>query len=169
MLFGVAVDVPGYGTVPEVGIVLAIVGSLAWLGGARFTTMGVITGFNTLADWFQAPVHIPELHGWMLLSIIAVGIFFSRVEVRRTPLHTVNGQRMFAGMSVLISWIIISGLDWFTTYLGLSEINAGSWDIQRQLAASPLILFTVSGLLTFIPEVFVISGLHFIGLGRRKR
>jgi hypothetical protein len=149
---------------PETGFVLLAIGVIAWLGGAKFTTDGAVKGINFFSDWFGAPIHVPTVSGWWLWSIVIVGFFFSRVEIKRTPFRQVGDALVFTGVGMLLSWLFISGVDFITTYIGLADVTAESWQIHRQLAGNQPALVLSSVLLTYAPEFMILAGLYFTGV-----
>jgi hypothetical protein len=176
IIFGMVVNVPAYGSSWEVGSVLILLGFLLWLGGARFTTIGVIDGFNWTSDLFGAMVHLPALSGAMLISIPAVGAFFSRVEIKKPPIYLESRQEkgenvrvwVFAGSAVLLSWLVISGIDLATTYYGMGQVTDESWPIHRAIASNVWSLGGTSVLMTYAPEFILMAGGYFLGFGRKK-
>lgn len=161
--------VPGYGAAKEVGIVLLAFGLIAWLGGARFTVDGGVIGLNILFAWFGVPLVVPTLSGLTLIGCaVVIGFLCSRVEVVRFPIRVTRSKGKialaFLGFAVLTAWLLISSIDMGTTYLGVTRVTAASWPIHQAIAASDGLAATVTVALTFLPEIAILAGLHFLGM-----
>jgi hypothetical protein len=142
-----------------VGTALIIFGSIGWMTGSRYTLFGWVTGLNMFFAWLGLPLMVPMPIGWWILTMIPIGLVYSRVEMQVWKAHKRRGQSLalFA-----VSWLLIVATDVGTTYLGVRMPPADAWPITQSIAASTGWAFLWATILTFASDWLIIGGVKLI-------
>lgn len=138
-----------------VGTALIVFGLIGWLTGARYTLLGWVAGLNMFFAWLGVPLAVPTPVGWWVLTMIPIGLVYSRVEMQVWKAHQRRGQALAL---FVVGWLLIVATDVGTTYLGVRAPQPDAWPIRVTIADSAVLAFLWAAVLTFVSDWAIIGG-----------
>lgn len=143
------------------GLVLISFGIPFWFAGARYTLDGWIIFINWFLGWMAIPFSL-ERPDWRvyLTLMLAIGLIYSVVEVSQAPAWF--KQLSWAIVAGLVGWLLVSGSDLGSTFVGVTNPAPNAWPLTRWVATHTLIAGLWTILLTFLPEWLIMWGLRFV-------
>ena len=141
-------------TVP-VAFGLALLG-LWWLAGARWTIDGSPLLLNVVLDFLRFPANwrvgmVTTFAPYFWLFWLPIGI--SAIEHRNAPWRLERKSGILVVIFLSLIWFVVTGADWSSTYLALTNPPVDAWLITKQIAALPILAAALTTLTTFAPEV----------------
>lgn len=142
-----------------ISLALIVFGVIGWVTGARYTLFGWMTGLNMFLAWLGLPIAIPMPAGWWILTMIPIGLAYSRVEMQVWKAHKRQGQALalFA-----LGWLLIVITDVGSTYLGVRAPQPEAWPITQTIAANTGMAFVWAAVLTFVSDWLILGGIKLI-------
>lgn len=132
---------------------------LWWAIGAKYTVDGLPLLINTIASWFHIAARLLPVTDWhTYLYLCWIPIFMSLVERTSRPDKAIRKPLAWYGILVLIVvWLVVSALDFGSTYMAVTTPAPDSWYIARQVATIKPIAVFWSGITTFLPEAALVA------------
>lgn len=153
------------GSHPALGIFAILLAAFFWLSGARFTVEGVVLFLNWLLSSWWMPWTIPSPVGMnLLIFAILVGLLFSIAEIKEFPFRKGRKFNNNRNAQMAVVWLIITIVDGVTTFVGLTNPPAGAWPIHQWTADTAWFAIIVSSVLTVLPEMMFVAGMHLTGI-----
>lgn len=134
---------------------------LWWIGGAALVD-GMRLGLNVASDVATMGIVIPVITGdarLLLLPIIAT--LFSVVEIKLRPHRPYLSKRTFA---VIILLLLAHSVNLGATFLAVTELAPGSWELQRWATAQVWPAALWAFFITYVPEILIVQALAALGL-----
>lgn len=140
-----------------IGVAALCFGLPFWFAGAKLTTDGWIVWLNAFAHWLGLTAAIPPVAGSGLLCAFAIGLLYSKVEVKHRPFKFEKRKPKFAPLLHWVVWCAIIATDIASTYTGL-RTPISDQTFLATIAQSFELTLTASVLVTFAPEWLITAG-----------
>lgn len=137
---------------------LAIFGYLIFglwgMAGGKWTIDGTPLLINEVFNFFHittrlAPITWPGWYAWLIW--LPLGISF--VEHKYSPWRAWGRWGILSLIVVIAVWLVVSSVDWGTTWLAITHPADDAWLIAQQVAAIRPVAAIWVTLTTFIPEI----------------
>ncbi len=131
---------------------------LWWAVGGKYTIDGLPLLINWAGDLFHFRAGlsaITDWHAYLYLSWIPICMSF--VERTSRPDKAIRRSLAWYGILILIAvWLVVSALDFGSTYMAVTTPAPGAWAITKQVATITPLAVAWSSVTTFLPEAALV-------------
>lgn len=127
---------------------------LWWIAGGKWTIDGSPLLINAVFDFLHIPAVLPPVRHYAVYAFLCwLPIGISVVEHRYAPWRGLREWSILALVYVMLVWFVVTGVDWSSTFLALTNPEPGAWRIAHEVAARPILAALWTTLTTFAPEI----------------
>jgi hypothetical protein len=149
------------GVLENIPVVLfgVVIFGLWWAIGGKYTIDGAPLLLNSVAGWFHYHPNLRPVTDWhTYLHLCWVPVCVSFVERTSRPDKAIRKPLAWYGILILIAvWLIVSALDFGSTYMAVTTVAPDAWLLTRQVANTPFLAIGWSGITTFLPEAALVA------------
>jgi hypothetical protein len=157
------------GILANIPVVLfgVLIFGLWWAVGGKYTIDGLPLLINFIGSLFHARLGLQAVTDWhTYLYLCWIPVCMSVVERFARPDSAHRRGIAWRGILVLgVVWLVVSALDFGSTYMAVTTPAVDAWYITRQVAASRPVAATWAAITTFLPEVALVATIRLLFKG----
>jgi hypothetical protein len=160
---------PQAGILANIPVVLfgVLIFGLWWAFGGKYTIDGLPLLINFLGSLFHARIGLGAVADWHAYVYFCwIPIFMSVVERFARPDSAYRRGLAWRGILVLgVVWLVVSALDFGSTYMAVTTPAVDAWYITKQVASIKPLAALWAAITTFVPEVALIATIRLLFKG----